>query len=582
MPWLLVAILLTSFPLRAVPLHLDFFPEVDGQKLFIDSLRYAKDGNESFSLTRLDWLASDFAITTASGQTLTVPGSTALISSRGGSYTLPDLRDAHLTSISFFLGPDTETNHSDPAHYGSNHPLNPNRNKLHWDWQGGYIFLALEGHWRRSGQDVPSGFAYHFANDWNRTKITLPIELKIRNESRVAIGFDVHRLLAGIHFAEDGHTTHSHKGDPVAFQLKQNLPTSFRIAGIHRGGLPRPPDPPPPFDLPASPKAYPITLPTHIPLPSLPSDNPLLRSRVDLGERLFHDTLLSKNHNLSCASCHQGTVMSDPRPLSPGTDGRVGRRHSMPLFNLAWKNSFFWDGRATSLRQQALIPIEDPLEMNESLEHVVRKLKASAGYPEAFAHAFGSGAITPNTISMALETFLLTRLSLNSRFDQAMQGKTTLTAEEQRGFELFFTESEPRLNRHGADCFHCHGGALFTDHSFHHNGLTSTDDHGLEETTGRASDRYKFSTPSLRNIALTAPYMHDGRFATLEEVVDHYNEPMEASATLDPNLAKRPNGLGLSAADKIALIAFLKTLTDPAFLATSKISSENPNSSPPR
>ena len=171
------------------------------------------------------------------------------------------------------------------------------------------------------------------------------------------------------------------------------------------------------------------------------------------------------------------------------------------------------------------------------------------------------GNITPQNIGLAIENFLLTRLSFDSKLDRSIRGKATLTEEEQRGFKLFFTESEPRLGKLGADCFHCHGGALFTDHSFHNNGLFPTDDHGLEKTTGLPTDRYKFSTPSLRNVALTAPYMHDGRFATLEEVIDHYNSPVPLSETLDPNLAKHPQGLGLSDTDKKDLVAFLKTLS---------------------
>lgn len=297
----------------------------------------------------------------------------------------------------------------------------------------------------------------------------------------------------------------------------------------------------------------------------LPGDNPLIASRVALGNKLFHETKLSKNNNVSCASCHQGAAMSDPRKFSPGTDGERTTRHSMPLFNLAWKSSFFWDGRAPSLRAQALVPIQDHREMDEKLESVVAKLAADPAYPPLFAAAFGSGKITPENLGLAIEAFLLTRLSFDSKLDRAKKGRAALTPEEQHGFELFFTESEPRLGKLGADCFHCHGGALFTDHAFHNNGLTPTDDIGLEKTTGKPSDRYKFSTPSLRNVALTAPYMHDGRFATLEEVVDHYNDPVALSDTLDPNLAKHPGGLGLSEADKAALIAFLKTLTDASF-----------------
>jgi cytochrome c peroxidase len=206
------------------------------------------------------------------------------------------------------------------------------------------------------------------------------------------------------------------------------------------------------------------------------------------------------------------------------------------------------------------MPIIDPLEMDETLENVVAKLAADPAYPPLFRAAFGSGEITPENIGLALENFLLTRVSFSSKFDRFFAGLETLTAQEKRGFELFFTESEPRMGRLGADCFHCHGGANFTDHSFHNNGLKSNDDRGLEAFTGLATDRHKFSTPSLRNISRTAPYMHDGRFATLEEVIEHYNAPPTRSTTLDPNLAKHPQGLGLNEEDNAALIEFLKTL----------------------
>ncbi|MEP4077665.1 MbnP family protein [Haloferula sp.] len=549
----------------AAPLHLDFVPEIDRKRLLTDSLRYENSRSETFSITRLDWLVSGFSLSTADGETINVADTIAFIPLRGTALTLPKLPEKKITSITFHIGPDKETNHSDPAQYTANHPLNPNFNNLHWDWQGGYIFLAIEGHWRSGNQKLPGGFAYHFANDWNRTTVTLPLDLNLKDESRVTITLDPQKILEELSFAEDGATTHSAEGDPVAARLKTNLSSAFRIAGIQKGGIPTPPNPPKPIDLPARPEGFSITLPKHVPLPALPSDNPILKSRVTLGEKLFNEPKLSRTNAISCASCHQGEALSDPRRFSPGVDGEHANRHSMPLFNLAWKTSFFWDGRATSLRAQTLVPIEDHLEMDESLENVVAKLKSDSAYPPLFAAAFGSGKITPENIGLAIENFLLTRLSLNSKLDQSVKGKATLTAEEQRGFELFFTESEPRLGKLGADCFHCHGGALFTDHSFHNNGLATTDDIGLEKTTGKASDRYKFSTPSLRNIALTAPYMHDGRFATLEEVIDHYNADFERNETLDPNLAKHPQGLGLSDDDKKALIAFLKTLTDPAF-----------------
>jgi cytochrome c peroxidase len=163
---------------------------------------------------------------------------------------------------------------------------------------------------------------------------------------------------------------------------------------------------------------------------------------------------------------------------------------------------------------------------------------------------------------------LLTLTSFDSKFDRSMQGKEQLTDEEKRGFELFMTEYEPRMGQKGADCFHCHGGPLFSDHQFHNNGLSPIEtDTGRERVTQDERDLYKFSTPSLRNIALTAPYMHDGRFETLEEVIEHYDHNLRRSPTLDPNLAKHPpTGMRLSSEDKKALVAFLKMLTDEKFV----------------
>ena len=236
----------------------------------------------------------------------------------------------------------------------------------------------------------------------------------------------------------------------------------------------------------------------------------------------------------------------------------------MPLLNLAWKHSFFWDGRATSLRQQVLMPVQEHDEMDESLENVAKKLTADPRYPPLFTKAFGSGEIDAARIALALEQFVLTLTTYRSKFDLALAGFTQLTPEEQRGFELFMTEYEPRMGQRGADCFHCHGAPLFTDHQFHNNGLDAfPKDPGRQKVTGKESDNGKFATPTLRNVALTAPYMHDGRFKTLEEVINHYSEGVQQSPTLDPNLAKHPlAGIQLSAKDKKALVAFLQTLTD--------------------
>jgi cytochrome c peroxidase len=184
-------------------------------------------------------------------------------------------------------------------------------------------------------------------------------------------------------------------------------------------------------------------------------------------------------------------------------------------------------------------------------------------------------------MALALEQFLLTLVSQDSRFDRAARKLTTLTAEEQRGLQLFVTEHDPARGLRGADCFHCHGGNLFTTHQFLNNGLEErSEDLGRMEVTGSEADRGKFKVPSLRNVAMTAPYMHDGRFATLEEVIAHYNGPLHRSPTLDPNLAKHPvAGMGLSAEDQAALVAFLKTLTD-EFLFVSHDSGLNASLSP--
>jgi len=276
---------------------------------------------------------------------------------------------------------------------------------------------------------------------------------------------------------------------------------------------------------------------------------------------------LSVNNSQSCASCHDaGTGFADSRRFSVGAEGMTGTRNAMPLFNLAWASNagYFWDGRAPTLREQVLMPVTDAHEMNESLERVVEKLSTDAEYPDAFATAFGSGGIDADRIARALEQFLLSLVAQESKFDRAVRKLDKLTPEEQRGLTLFITEHDPARGLKGADCFHCHGGTLFTDHRFTSNGLDlEPADPGRMKVTGDEADRGKFKTPSLRNIARTAPYMHDGRFGTLEEVVEHYSTGVQRAGNLDPNLAKHPPaGLDLSPEDKAALVAFLRSLSD--------------------
>lgn len=566
----LFLLLLTTLVGQAVPVRLDFVHEAAGHPVLLDTLRYPGAAGEVVSYSRVDWLASEVVLTTAEGEELRFPDRYGFVSGFGGVLNLGEIpTGTRITKLSFYVGPDERANHADPASFDPDHPLNPNLNKLHWDWQGGYIFMALEGHYRPPLEGAkPRGYSLHFARDPNRTRVTLPLEppLELREPSVIVIALELEKLLRDLSLERDGNSTHSDEGDVVAEKLRANLPGAFRLHSVEAGGVELRHNPPAPIDPPANARPFALQLPPGVPLPKLPPDNPLLAERVKLGEKLFFDTALSRTGEVSCASCHQPDhAFSDPRRRSVGVEERLGKRHSMPLFNLAWKDALFWDGRAATLREQVKVPITDHLEMDHTMETAAQELRAEPQYPKMFAAAFGSGEITPENIALALENYLLTLTSLDSRFDRAMKGEGALTAEEQRGFELFFMENEPRMGKFGADCFHCHGGPLFTDNAFHNNGLRPTEDLGRETFSGAAPDRHKFSTPSLRNIALTAPYMHDGRFATLEEVMEHYNGPAHPSPTLDPNIAKHPRGLGLSEEDTRAVIAFLKALNDPRF-----------------
>jgi cytochrome c peroxidase len=553
-------------------LALNFRHTSNGQALQLDSLRYSNTAEETYSITRLSYLLSGFELQNEQGDWIPTPNTYAYIDTakHREQIAITGIEDGNYRAIRFYLGIDPDTNHADPAQYAADHPLNPNLNQLHWDWQTGYIFLALEGRYRKTDQAL-SGYVYHFANNPQRTLITLALSEDIAAASALEIDFDIAALLNSpkpLSFINDGASSHSREGDSIATKLKANLPTAFQLKRIVSYQPNQTSIKIQPIDLPASVSPYPFKMSTRFPMPDLPLDNPLVAERVELGEKLFHDPMLSADNSLSCASCHKEPhALSDNNTRSIGIDQQLSRRHSMPLFNLAWKDKFFWDGRAASLREQALVPIEDPTEMGETLPHVIAKLKADSAYPILFSSAFASAEITPENIGLAIESFLLVQTSYESKFDQAIQGKATLSEQEQRGLELFMTEYEPRSRQYGADCFHCHGGTLFTDHRFHDNGLPELNyDRGRAEVTEQASDAFKFSTPSLRNVELTAPYMHDGRFETLEDVIEHYSSGMVQRDTLDPNLAKHPSrGIPLSDEDKSALVAFLKTLTDPKY-----------------
>lgn len=310
----------------------------------------------------------------------------------------------------------------------------------------------------------------------------------------------------------------------------------------------------------------------ELPAPELPTDYPLTQQRVTLGRRLFHDGQLSSTGTQSCSSCHsQAAGFSDNRKYSIGVRGLPGTRQGMPLINLAWhRRGFFWDGRSPTLREQALHPIRDTLEMDESLDNVVKKLQASKVYREQFVRAFGNDSITPERIGIALEQFMLTLVSTQSKFDKVVRGYDLFSESEERGRQLFMREFDPTGRTKGAECFHCHAEPFFTNDRFMNNGLdddASFRDLGRELVTGSPTDRAKFKVPTLRNITRTPPYMHDGRFTSLEEVVRFYNTGVKKSSTVDPLMQfNLKPGLNLSVHDEQDLVEFLKTLTDEVFL----------------
>jgi cytochrome c peroxidase len=311
-----------------------------------------------------------------------------------------------------------------------------------------------------------------------------------------------------------------------------------------------------------NPTPYTIDMPESLPIMDIPEDNPMTEEGVTLGRMLFYDPIMSGDSTLSCAGCHKMEFsFTDERQFSEGIDGSVGTRQAMHIVNLGWMPKLFWDGRANGMEDQALGPVENPIEMKDTWENVVSKLSAHGEYPDLFWAAFGEESITKEQAVKAIAQFERTMVSGDSRYDAIVErNEGFFTDAEQEGFEIFNTER--------GDCFHCHGGILFTDNLFHNNGLDSTfDDIGLEEVTGDPLDKGLFKTPSLRNIELTAPYMHDGRFATLEEVLDHYSEGLHGSPTIDPLMKQiAQGGIQMTDEEKNNLLAFLKTLTDTAFI----------------
>jgi cytochrome c peroxidase len=293
-------------------------------------------------------------------------------------------------------------------------------------------------------------------------------------------------------------------------------------------------------------------------LTSLPTEK-----GAELGRLLFYDPLFSKDGSISCGSCHvQKFGFTDGgNATSEGVGGARGNRNASSIINAAWGKHFFWDGRAATLQEQSGEPVENPIEMDQSWDVVLAAIKINSNYVSLFSEVFPEEKnIERFMVEEVLTQFEKTLVSSNSKFDKFVEGGGSLSDQEMKGMDLFFDE--------GGECFHCHGMPTFTDNEFHNNGLDSAfTDLGRYDVSGVSSDKGLFLTPTLRNIEVTGPYMHDGRFATLEEVVEFYSTGVHYSTTIDPLIVGRNSGgTNFSVAEKEALVAFLKTLTDEEFL----------------
>lgn len=331
---------------------------------------------------------------------------------------------------------------------------------------------------------------------------------------------------------------------------------------------------------PAEPTPYTLEVPEYMPRPVLDETNPISLEGVALGRRLFYDPILGRDSAIACAACHiQELAFTDGRALAIGIRGEEGTRSAMSIVNLAFNaNGFNWDGSSAKLWQQAVHPVESVLEMDEDWDTALGRIKRHDDYPQRFRAAFGidrTSEITQELAVKAIAQFEMTIISADSHFDRVVyKNSEFFTEEEQLGADsLFFVEDIPVGVLHPG-CGHCHNAPSFGNNQFSNNGIenvTSLDnfsDRGVGEVTGNRFDNGKFRAPTLRNIALTAPYMHDGRFATLEEVLESYASGGHGVENEDPNIT----GFSMSDRQRKALLAFLKSLTDETLLTDERYS----------
>lgn len=307
-----------------------------------------------------------------------------------------------------------------------------------------------------------------------------------------------------------------------------------------------------------------FVIPKNWPKPQYNFDkNPLKKEKIELGRVLFYDPILSRDNTISCASCHSqyNAFTHIDHALSHGIEDKIGTRNSPVLMNLAWHKSFMWDGAVNHLDMQSLFPITHPSEMDEKLENVVIKLQKSKIYPQLFYNSFGDSIVTGEHTLKAISQFMLTLVSANAKYDSVINKQTTFNEQEIKGYKIF--------KKH---CNSCHTEPLFTNLEFENNGLAIDDslkDFGRMRVTQNYNDSLKFKVPTLRNIEYSFPYMHDGRFKKLSDVLKHYESGIQLSKTLSHKLQKP---VILTSNEKVDLIAFLLTLSDKKFLFNTEYS----------
>lgn len=313
-------------------------------------------------------------------------------------------------------------------------------------------------------------------------------------------------------------------------------------------------------------EVYNLTFPSYFPEMTFDtSGNPVTKNGVELGRKLFYEGRLSRNNTISCGFCHiqENAFTHHGHTVSHGIDDRTGIRNAPPVQNMAFLKRYMWDGVIHNLNEQPIIPITNEDEMDSSMPEVISKLSSDSKYKKLFKAAYGDETITGERVLKALSQFMVIMISSDSRYDRMKQGKESFSSEEAQGMSLFQQK-----------CASCHSGELFTDESFRNTGMyynTQFKDAGRYRVTLDQSDWMKFRVPSLRNVEYTAPYMHDGRFYTLEAVLNFYSDNVEDNANLDPQLKQNGHlGIAMTTQEKQLIIAFLKTLSDKNFISNPK------------